>query len=657
MVNNYWLNCICARDELVIRYIGKMKKIFIIDFDSTFIKSEGLEELAAIVLNNNPQKIKILKGIKSITDKGMNGEIPFDISLSERISLLNPCRRDVERLGDFLKNNVSDSINKNKKFFSENKDRIFVISGGFKDFILPVVNYFGIREDHVFANTFIFDDKGNYKGYDKDNLLAQNDGKVKLVNFLKKEGRFPIDAFVYVIGDGYTDYKLKELGLVDKFVAFTENIERDFVRKKADEVVSNFDDFLYNNKLNMDLSFPKNKINVLLTENIDLSAVRHLEKEGYSVEHVNRGLTEEELIERIGNVHILGTRSRTQVNRQVLAAAPKLLVSGAFCIGTNQIDLKTASAQGVAVFNAPFSNTRSVVELIIGEIIALSRKIVEKNNDMHKGIWSKTAKDMHEVRGRTLGIVGYGNIGSQLSVLAESLGMSVVYYDVIEKMALGNAKSCSTLAELFKKSDIISIHVDGNARNRNLIGEKEFEAMKDGVIFLNASRGFIVDTDAFIRYVKNGKIGGAGIDVFPLEPKSRDESFVSELKQFPNVILTPHIGGSTEEAQGSIADFVSTKIIDFINTGNTSLCVNLPNIHIQKQNDTHRLLHLHKNVPGVLAQINSILAKGGLNITGQYLKTNEEIGYVITDVNKEYDEDVLKELKKMKNTIRFRVLY
>lgn len=630
---------------------NRNKQYFIIDFDSTFIKSEALDELGEIVLKDNPDREKILGEIKDITHRGMRGEIPFAKSLSGRISMLKPGKTDIEVLGKYLKKHISPSISRNKNFFKLYKDSIFIISGGFREYILPVVSSFGIDESHVLANTFIFDKNGNYKGYDLENPLAQDNGKEKALKLLH------LDGDITVIGDGYTDYKLKEAGLVKKFIAFTENIERDVVTEKADHIASSFDEFLYINKLPMSVSYPKSRINVLLLENIDNLAVRKFEEEGYNVAFYNKSFAEDELTEKIKNIQILGIRSRTHVNNKILDNAPRLLTIGAFCIGTNQIELKSAAAQGTAVFNAPFSNTRSVVELIIGEIITLSRDVVRKNNDMHKGIWSKTAKNMHEIRGKTLGIVGYGNIGSQLSVLAESLGMNVVFYDVIEKLALGNAKQCKSLSELFKKADMISIHVDGNARNKNLIGEKEFQSMKDGVIFLNASRGFIVDTSAFINNIKKGKIGGAALDVFPVEPKSKDEEFISELRQFSNVILTPHIGGSTEEAQRNIADFVSTKIIDYINTGNTHLSVNLPNIQVHKQKNTHRLLHLHRNVPGILAKINGLLAENKLNIEGQYLKTNEEIGYVVTDVNKKYDTGVLELLKKIPDTIRFRVLY
>jgi D-3-phosphoglycerate dehydrogenase len=297
------------------------------------------------------------------------------------------------------------------------------------------------------------------------------------------------------------------------------------------------------------------------------------------------------------------------------------------------------------------------VELAIGEIIMLSRNILNKSEDMHKGKWDKSAKNSYEIRGKKLGIIGYGNIGSQLSVLAESMGMEVYYYDVVEKLQLGNAKKCSTLTELLHISDIITLHTDGRASNKNLIGKKEFEAMKEGVIFLNLSRGHIVDIEALVENIKSGKVRGASIDVFPYEPKNNAEEFKNELRGLKNVILSPHIGGSTEEAQLNIANFVPNRIIEYINTGNTFQSVNFPNIQLPALTEAHRLIHLHENVPGILAQINNVLAKNQINILGQYLKTNEQVGYVITDINKEYNKDVINELKSISNTIKFRILY
>jgi len=318
--------------------------------------------------------------------------------------------------------------------------------------------------------------------------------------------------------------------------------------------------------------------------------------------------------------------------------------------------LEYSKKKGVVVFNAPYSNTRSVVELAIGQIIMLMRSIFTRSTEIHKGEWNKTAANSREVRGKNLGIVGYGNIGKQMSVLAEAMGMRVYYYDVADQLALGNAIKCNTLEDLLSISDVVTLHVDDNKANKNFIGEREINQMKDGAMLINLSRGFVVDIDALAAALKSGKLGGAAIDVYPSEPRSNGD-FETPLQGLSNVILTPHIGGSTEEAQRDIADFVPKKIMDYINSGTTVDAVNFPNIQLPKQNKAHRFLHIHKNVPGIMAKINEVLAKYGLNISGQYLSTDPDVGYVITDLDKEYDKEVVKALKSVENTIKFRVLY
>ncbi|MBI2659820.1 phosphoglycerate dehydrogenase [Candidatus Woesearchaeota archaeon] len=626
-------------------------KFFIIDFDSTITQVEALDELAAISLKDNPKKAEILKEIKKITDLGMEGKIPIKESIYRRVKMLNANKSHIEQLIKTLQKKITPSFLRNRHFFQSNLSRIFIISNGFTEIILPVVKKFGLSEKNVFANDFIFDERGNITGFDESNTLANENGKTEMLKSLN------LDGDIYVIGDGYTDYKLSETGLVTKFFAFTENVEREIVTEKADHVIPSFDEFLYISKLPMSISYPKNRIKILLLENIHPDAIALFKKEGFSIETAAKSLDENELIEKIKNVSILGIRSKTEITKKVLENAHRLMAIGAFCIGTNQIDMNECTKKGIVAFNAPYSNTRSVVELVVGEIIMLIRNIFDKSGKMHDGIWDKSAKNSLEIRGKNIGIIGYGNIGAQLSVLAESLGMNVCYYDIVEKLALGNAKKCRTLQELLKKSDIVTVHVDGNPRNRDLIGHKEFRMMKDGVIFINLSRGFVVDIKSLASSIKSGKVKGAAIDVFPYEPKSNSEEFTSELRGLPNVILTPHIGGSTEEAQQNIGNFVAQKLIDFINTGSSYSSVNFPNIQLPQLQNAHRLMHIHENVPGVLSSINGILAKNSINIVGQHLKTNERIGYLITDVSKQYDNKVIEELKKVPNTIKFRVLY
>jgi D-3-phosphoglycerate dehydrogenase len=629
----------------------KLNKYFVIDFDSTFTKVEAFDVLAEISLKDLPDLEEKKKEIANITNLGMDGSISFRESLERRLNLLSPSRQHLPALVSRLKDSVSESFKRNKEFFEKYADNIYIISNGFREFIEPIVTDFGIKPENILANEFVFDTEGRVTGFDVDNPLSANGGKVEQLKKLNLPGD------VYVIGDGYTDYEIKHAGLANKFFAFTENVARENVKNKADHITPSLDEFLYLNKLNTAISYPKNRINVLLLENVHPVAVALLKAEGFNVETYHAAMTEEELIERIKNVSVLGIRSKTQVTAKVLEHANRLMVIGAFCIGTNQIDLKTATKKGIAVFNAPFSNTRSVVELAVAEMIILMRNIADKSVKMHKGEWDKSAKGSFEVRGKKLGLIGYGNIGTQLSVIAESLGMKVVYYDTEERLSLGNAVKCKSMKEVLEQADVISMHVDGRKSNTNLIGPKEFGMMKKGVIFINLSRGHVVDIQALRENILSGKVAGCAIDVFPYEPVSNDEEFQSELRGLPNTILTPHIGGSTLEAQENIGNFVPSKMMDYINTGSTSNSVNFPNLTLPILKDAHRLIHIHDNVPGILAKINQILAANGINIVGQYLKTTESIGYVITDINKEYDKDVIKELRSIENTIKFRVLY
>jgi len=400
-----------------------------------------------------------------------------------------------------------------------------------------------------------------------------------------------------------------------------------------------------------------NPARVLLLEGIHHDAAEILQSANYDVTLLDRALDEDELIEAVAGVQLLGIRSKTQVTERVLAAAPDLIAIGAFCIGTNQIDLPAASAHGVAAFNAPFSNTRSVVEMAIAELISLTRRLSEKNSLMHAGVWDKSAEGAHEVRGRTLGIVGYGNIGTQLSVLAENLGLRVMFYDTADRLALGNAHRCRSLKELLHDADIVTLHVDGRPENKNIFGEAEFAAMRDGSIFMNLSRGFVVDYAALRRHVESGRIIGAAVDVFPVEPKGRGDEFVSELRGLPNVILTPHIGGSTEEAQQDIGQFVAGKFRSYVEDGSTSLSVNVPTLDLPHRGDKLRLVHLHRNVPGVLARVNGLLADNEVNVEAQLLGTRGELGYVVTDSASGVTQPIVDQIRAMPETIRLRVLF
>jgi D-3-phosphoglycerate dehydrogenase len=629
----------------------KLNKYIVIDFDSTFTKVEAFDILAEITLKDHPEAEEVKHKIHEITNLAMSGSISFRESLERRVALLSPNKTQLLQLAEKLKSKVSESFKRNRDFFKKYADNIYVISNGFHIFIDPVVTEFGIKPENILANRFHFDEQGNVTGFDKDNPLSANNGKSEQLKRLNLPGD------VYVIGDGYTDYEIKHAGLANKFYAFTENVERENIMDKADHITPSLDEFLYLNKLNTVVSYPKNRINVLLLENVHPVAIELLKAEGFTVEAHTAALTEDELCQKIKNVSVLGIRSKTQVTEKVLQHANRLMAIGAFCIGTNQIDLKTATKKGIAVFNAPFSNTRSVVELAIAEMIMLLRNIFDKSAKMHSGKWDKSASGSFEIRGKKLGIIGYGNIGTQLSVLAESIGMKVYYYDVEEKLSLGNATRCKSMKEVLEQADVVSLHVDGRKSNTNLIGHKEFNLMKPGVVFINLSRGHIVDIQALKENIQSGKVAGCAVDVFPYEPVSNQEEFVSELRGLPNTILTPHIGGSTVEAQENIGNYVPGKIMDYINTGSTSNSVNFPNLVLPTLENAHRLIHIHNNVPGILAQINQILADHNINIAGQYLKTTEAIGYVITDIDKEYNKEVIKALRSIEHTIKFRVLY
>jgi D-3-phosphoglycerate dehydrogenase len=629
-----------------------MQYTFYIDFDSTFVSVESLDLLAEIVFATDPQRDTRVASLAAITTQGMDGTIDYQESLRRRLEVLQPHRSQIEVLIDRLRSLVSTSFESHADFLRTHASQIYIISGGFHEFIDPIVARYGITPDHVFANTLTFSSDGAYAGYDAQSPLASgSDGKIQIIRTL---GIDPARAIM--IGDGSTDARVKHADLVWRFYAYTEHVERPSVITAADRVVKSFDEVLADLDIPRFSRYPKSKIKVLLLENIHPNAVALFEKEGYQIETMKKSLNEKDLKEKIKSIHILGIRSKTQVTKAVLQSAAHLHAIGAFCIGTNQIDLSAAATRGTAIFNAPFSNTRSVVELTISQIIALKRRLTEKNEQMHGGRWDKSAEGCHEIRGKVLGIVGYGNIGTQLSIVAEALGMQVIYYDIAQKLTLGNARKALSLDELLKCADVVTLHVDGRSTNTHLIAERELHLMKKGACLINASRGHVVDLSALRSSLKSGHLSGAAIDVFPEEPLENG-TFTTSLQGIPNVILTPHIAGSTVEAQSQIGTFVAERIIEYINTGSTTLSVSLPAIQLTAQGAVHRIIHIHENVPGVLASLNEVFGHARVNIEAQYLKTNEQVGYVITDVNRVVDQELITKLKHIPGTIRVRVLY
>ena len=621
---------------------------FILDFDSTLVRAETLELMVDLVPNGS----KIRKRVRDLTDAAMGGHMHFQDALRERLNLLHMHRDHLPQLGALLREEVTPSFKRNRGFLAAHAADVYVVSSGFREVILPVAKSLGLRPENVYANTLRFDADGFIEGCDWDNPLTADGGKVKVVRGLRLDGE------VVMVGDGWSDYEVFAAGAANRFYAFTENVQRpEVLGSREVRLAPSFDEVLFDCGLKAAVSYPKNRLKVLLLENIHPEAAGAFEREGYAVESLQGSPPPAELAELLAEVSVLGIRSKTQLDETVLAKARRLMAVGAFCIGTNQIDIPACDQRGIAVFNAPFSNTRSVVELALAELILLMRGIPAKLRLMEHGTWDKSAEGAHEVRGKRLGIVGYGNIGMQLSVLAESMGMQVCFYDVAEKLALGTARRCASLEELLETSDAVTVHVDGRKENAGLIGSREFTRMREGSVFLNLSRGHVVDLDALRIHLRSGHLAGAAVDVYPDEPHGNGARFEHPLRDVPEALLTPHVGGSTLEAQQDIGRFVSHRIVDYINTGSTENSVNFPAIRLPPQAEAHRLIHLHENVPGILARINQALAAHGANISGQYLKTQEHIGYVITDIDSNYSDALLDEIRRIPHTLRFRVLY
>lgn len=623
----------------------------VFDFDSTLVRIETLEALAEIALAGAQDAETLGAAIVALTDQAMTGDLPFGEALQRRLALLPLTREHVAALAGCILDEGTPSVRRNLRFFRENAGRIVIVSGGFREIIAPLAAHLHIPPERVLCNDLTYDAEGRVTGVDQANPLAHAGGKSVALRALN------LSAPIVMIGDGWTDAEVRLSGVADRFHAFTEVVRRDRVVSAADVESPSIDEVLHAEGLAGRWSYPRARIRILLLENIHAAAVERLHDAGYSVETMKGALDEDALIEALQGVHVLGVRSKTQVSARVIEAAPRLMSVAAFCIGTNQIDLEAAAAHGVAVFNAPYSNTRSVVELAVGLTIALMRDVADKSAAMHRGEWNKSATGSRELRGKTLGIVGYGAIGSQMSVLAEGLGMRVIFHDLTERLALGNARRMASLDALLAESDVVSLHVDGRAGNAALLDATRLSRMKPEALLLNLSRGHVVDVGALAQALGAGRIGGAAIDVFPDEPATNADPFDSPLRGLPNVILTPHIGGSTEEAQEAIGEFAAERLLAYLNRGDTTFCVNLPNVQLAEVSGAHRILHIHRNQPGVLAELNRALAAAGLNILGQHLKTDERTGYVITDVDRDYDPGALIGLKSVAGTLRFRMLH
>ncbi|MFA9212226.1 MAG: HAD-IB family phosphatase [Candidatus Methylacidiphilales bacterium] len=593
---------------------------FIIDFDSTFTQVEAMEELAAISLKNDPEKEAIIEQIKHLTDLAMDGKMPFNKSLKARIALLSAKKYHINMLVNKLRKKVSPSFARNKEFFKKYQGRVLIVSGGFKEFIAPVVKSFFIEEDCIYANTFIYDKKNNIIGSDEENPLAQEGGKVKLLKQLKLKGQ------VIAIGDGYTDYQMRESGMAEQFFAFTENIARERVLAKADYIAPSLDEILYKMKLPMALSYPKSRINAVLLGKETFASEPYFKLEGYNV--IKRESLTNKAIVDLNNASILVSSLNQEISN--LNTFTKLICLAVWGTNNHQFNASIAQQMAVPIFSSPFANTRSVVELGLGFIFQLSRQ-------------SKS-----ELRGKKIGIIGYGNAGSLMGVLAQNLGMDVLYFDEKDRAPLGNAMACKSVIDLLKKSNYVVLLQSKNAGT--ILAERELKQMQPNACLINLSYDNSVSVQTAVKLVQQKKLLGFAMDF------QQEENYL-KIKQNSQIITTLHQRNSTVETQQNIASFTSEKIIQYINTGNLSRSLNFPDIQLPALQGSHRFIHIHKNKPGLLAKINAVLAKHKINITGQYLKTNETLGYVITDVAKKYDNEVISELKKIDATIKFRVIY
>jgi D-3-phosphoglycerate dehydrogenase len=593
---------------------------FIIDFDSTFTQVEAMEELAAISLKNDPEKEAIIEQIKHLTDLAMDGKMPFNKSLKARIALLSAKKYHLNMLVNRLRKKVSPSFARNKEFFKKYQGRVLIVSGGFKEFIAPVVKSFFIDEDCIYANTFIYDKKNNIIGSDEENPLAQEGGKVKLLKQLKLKGQ------VIAIGDGYTDYQMRESGMAEQFFAFTENIARERVLAKADYIAPSLDEILYKMKLPMALSYPKSRINAVLLGKETFATEPYFKLEGYNV--IKRDSLTNKALADLKNASIIVSSLKQEITD--LNNFPKLISLAVWGTNNQQFNANIAQQMAVPIFSSPFANTRSVVELGLGFMFQLSRQ-------------TNT-----ELRGKKIGIIGYGNAGSLMGVLAQNLGMDVLYFDEKDRAPLGNAIACKSVTDLLKKSNYVVLLQSKNTGT--ILEEKELKQMQPNACLINLSYDDSIEVQTTLKLVQQKKLFGFAMDF------QQEENYL-KLKQNSQIIATLNQRNNTLETQQNIANFTSEKIIQYINTGNISRSLNFPDIQLPALQGSHRFIHIHKNKPGLLAKINAVLAKHKINITGQYLKTNETLGYVITDVSKKYDNEVINELKKIEATIKFRVIY
>lgn len=638
----------------------------IFDFDSTIINAEGIELLVerALMRSKGKERDQKLLKLKEITNIVTDGKMTFSEAVRQRFSLAKVTLGDVESIAENIMETINPQVRETIKALQASNKNIYVFSISFEALAKRVTRELGIPDENVFANTIHVDNKNNVVGVGSKQPLFLNTGKVYLAESLRNENR--LNGETAIVGDGYSDLLVRKNNIARIFVYFAGTHIRPLIQNEADFTVDRFDQLLplfcstdelpnTTSSLLIIKNDDQKKPTALLLENVHKNAIRHFSNNNVNIlKSYKKALDEKELRSSAVAANILGIRSKTHITSKTINSLKDLWAIGAFCIGTNQIDLDAAANAGIPVFNAPYSNTRSVAELVVGEVIMLMRKIPEKSNAAHNGTWLKGAVGCSEIRGKTVGIIGYGHIGSQVSILLENLGMSVMFYDIVDKLPLGNAQRAANLKVLLKTADAVTLHVPDTNITQNLLSSNELASMKPGSVLINSSRGRVVDLEALHGALKSNHISGAALDVFPDEPASIGDQFFSPLQHLSNVILTPHIGGSTEEAQINIANYVSEKLVQFVNTGSTTGAVNFPKVDMLRIKGTHRILHVHKNVPGVLAKINSVFARRNINIEGQILQTQENIGYLIVDVNSQISAQVSNIMGHLPETIKVR---
>ncbi|MBN2088680.1 phosphoglycerate dehydrogenase [candidate division KSB1 bacterium] len=631
------------------------------DFDCCFLQQEAIEFLIELGLRKfdvAEQQFR-LESLRSLAARTEAHEVSRGHKMNQQLQISQINQADVKRAASLMETQLLPEVQMVINYLKENNRQIIVFSRGFEELVLPVTDLLEIPRRNVFSNRLLFEAGSEIPGIDDSNPLFLQSGKVYLAEYLKNQGR--LLGPTAVIGDSRADLSIRKSGIANYFIYF-ENLrtdettlsEADFVIQQLDQLLPLVTSPFLTNQRKSPAPRDKEtkKYHTILVENIHPIATSKLKEADFSIQSYKHAPDAGELALLTSICNVLGIRSKTQLRAEILEKMQHLFVIGCFCIGTDQVDLEAAARHGIPVFNAPYANTRSVAELVAGMAIMLMRDVVDKSNAAHQGQWLKKTTHACELRGKTVGIIGYGHIGSQVSILFEDLGLKIIYYDIVDKLPLGNARRMPSLEVLLAEADIVTLHVPDTPETRGMINERTGHLMKSGSILINTSRGKVVDLNVLKSAIKSGRIIGAALDVFPEEPGSNQDPFVCELQNLPNVILTPHIGGSTLEAQERIADEVSTKLINFLKTGATIGAVNFPEADLPPTSDSYRILHIHRNQPQVLAKIHNIFSQYQVNVTAEILKTRDSIGYLIVDIHRDNPAPVPELLSRITETIR-----